>query len=106
MISQIYGGGGNTSATYQNDYVELYNRSAGAVNITGWSLQYSSATGTFGNVSLITNLCGTIEAGQYYLIGLAMEERRERRCRRPTSPGRSTSAPRPASSRSSAACHH
>ena len=29
VISQIYGGGGNSGATYQNDFVELYNRGAG-----------------------------------------------------------------------------
>ena len=28
VISQLYGGGGNAGATYQNDYVELYNRGA------------------------------------------------------------------------------
>src|SRR5215210_3245976 len=26
VISQVYGGGGNTSATYKNDFIELYNR--------------------------------------------------------------------------------
>ena len=46
VISQVYGGGGNSGATYQNDYVELYNPTASPVNITGWSLQYASATGT------------------------------------------------------------
>src|SRR4029453_4917170 len=44
-ISQVYGGGGNTGATYSNDYVELYNLSAAPVNITGWTLQYASSTG-------------------------------------------------------------
>ena len=33
MISQLYGGGGNAGATYQNDYVELYNRSTTAVDL-------------------------------------------------------------------------
>src|SRR5215213_2411048 len=26
VISQVYGGGGNSGATYQNDFVELFNR--------------------------------------------------------------------------------
>src|SRR4029450_12353334 len=41
VISQIYGGGGNSNATYHNDYVELYNRGGSAVDLTGWSLQYA-----------------------------------------------------------------
>ena len=70
VVSQLYGGGGNTGATYQNDYVELYNRSAATVDIGGWSLQYASATGSgwdFGKQPL----GGTIAPGQYYLIALA-----------------------------------
>src|SRR5678816_2880523 len=45
-ISQVYAGGGNASATYTNDYVELYNPTAATVSVTGWSLQYGAATGT------------------------------------------------------------
>ena len=69
VISQVYGGGGNASATYRNDFVELYNRGAATVNITGWSVQYASATGTsWANKQM---LAGTIAPGQYYLISLA-----------------------------------
>src|SRR5262249_54225580 len=46
VVSQLYGGGGVSGATYQNDYVELYNRGTATVDIGGWSLQYASATGT------------------------------------------------------------
>ena len=70
VISQIYGGGGNSGATYHNDYVELYNRGAGPVDLTGWSLQYASSTGS-GWDSNKQPLGGTIGAGQYYLIALA-----------------------------------
>ena len=70
VISQIYGGGGNSGATYDQDFVELHNRSASAVDLTGWSLQYASATGTsWGNQRTV--LSGTIPAGGYTLIGLA-----------------------------------
>src|SRR6185436_772233 len=41
VISQIYGGGGNSGAIYHNDYVELYNRGTDPVDLTGWSLQYA-----------------------------------------------------------------
>src|SRR5207248_3664064 len=46
VISQIYGGGGNAGATYKNDFIELFNRSSNTVDVTGWSVQYNSNTGT------------------------------------------------------------
>ena len=47
VISQVYGAGGNAGATYQNDYVELFNKSASSVSLTGWSVQYASTSGSF-----------------------------------------------------------
>ena len=75
VISQLYGGGGNAGATYQNDYVELYNRSAATVDIGGWSLQYASATGSGWDANR-QPLGGTIGPGEYYLVSLASAERR------------------------------
>jgi uncharacterized protein len=46
VISQVYGGGGNSGATLQRDFIELYNRGAGGVDLTGWSVQYASSSGT------------------------------------------------------------
>ena len=46
VISQVYGGGGNSGATLKNDFIELFNLGGAAVNVTGWSVQYGSATGT------------------------------------------------------------
>ena len=65
VISQVYGGGGNTSAYWKNDYIELHNRGDQAQNLSGWSVQYSSATGTTWQV---TNLSGSIAAGGYFLV--------------------------------------
>jgi predicted extracellular nuclease len=68
VISQIFAGAGCGTAgcsTYTNDYIELYNRSANPVNITGWSVQYASATGTSWQT---TALSGTVAPGQYYLV--------------------------------------
>ncbi len=65
VISQVYGGGGNSGATYTHDFVELYNRSANPVSLTGWSMQYASAAGTSWQV---TTLAGMLQPGQYYLI--------------------------------------
>jgi uncharacterized protein len=71
VISQVYGGGGNSGATYTHDFIELFNRGTTTVSLTGWSVQYTSATGTgnFGSAAnLITPLSGSIAPGQYILI--------------------------------------
>jgi DNA/RNA endonuclease G (NUC1) len=65
IISQVYGGGGNSGATLTNDFVELFNPGSDAVNLAGWSVQYASSTGTTWQV---TNLAGTIQPGAYYLV--------------------------------------
>ena len=64
-ISQVYGGGGNASATFTNDYVELYNPTASTITITGWSLQYASSTGSGWDFNK-QPLGGTIAPGEYY----------------------------------------
>ncbi|MFC7639870.1 ExeM/NucH family extracellular endonuclease [Streptosporangium lutulentum] len=43
VISQVYGGGGNSGAPLANDFVELFNRGAAPVALDGWSVQYGSA---------------------------------------------------------------
>src|SRR3989442_1112359 len=71
VISQLYGGGGNSAAQFSNDFVELYNRSSALVDLTGWSVQSASANGTgnFGNAtSLRTPLSGSLSPGQYLLV--------------------------------------
>ena len=44
VISQVYGGGGNSGATYKQDFIELFNRGTSPASLAGWSLQYASAT--------------------------------------------------------------
>ncbi|MBT2658649.1 lamin tail domain-containing protein [Bacillus sp. ISL-18] len=65
VISQVYGGGGNASAPYNKDFIELYNPTEQPVDLTGWSVQYASASGISWGV---TPLAGTIQAHGYYLI--------------------------------------
>ena len=65
VISQVYGGGGNSGATLRNDFIELYNRGNTTVALTGWSVQYSSAAG---GTWQVTALNGSLDPGQYYLI--------------------------------------
>ncbi len=68
VVAQIYGGGGNSGATYQNDFVELFNRGGSTVNLTGWTVQYAAASSTSWST---TSLSGTIPAGGHYLVQLA-----------------------------------
>jgi predicted extracellular nuclease len=65
VISQVYGGGGNSGATYRNDFIELFNRGTNTVSVSGWSVQYASASGSNWQV---TSLSGSIAPGQYYLV--------------------------------------
>ncbi|HEX5589750.1 MAG TPA: ExeM/NucH family extracellular endonuclease [Candidatus Limnocylindrales bacterium] len=72
VISQVYGGGGNTGATYTHDFIELFNRGTAPASLNGWSLQYASATGTgnFGaNSGQLTELPNvSLAPGQYFLV--------------------------------------
>lgn len=65
VISEAYGGGGNSGAPFRSDFVELANRSGAAVDLSGWSLAYYSASGT---TAQTTPLSGSIAAGGRYLV--------------------------------------
>jgi len=65
VISEVYGGGGNSGAPYNKDFIELINRGTTDADVTGWSVQYASASGT---TYQSTTLAGTIPAGGFYLI--------------------------------------
>ena len=66
IISAIFGGGGNASATYTHDYVELRNRTAAPINLAGWSVQYASISGASWTVNI--SLAGTIPANGFFLL--------------------------------------
>lgn len=65
VISEVYGGGGNSGATYTSDFVELYNLGKTPVDLTGWKVQYWSSTGT---TSQSTPLSGTVAPGANFLV--------------------------------------
>ncbi|MGG4458550.1 chitobiase/beta-hexosaminidase C-terminal domain-containing protein [Brevibacillus porteri] len=65
VISEVYGGGGNSGAHYKNDFIELYNPTDTAVSLVGWSVQYAAATGPSWNK---TDLTGSIAPYGFYLI--------------------------------------
>ncbi len=78
VISQAFGGGGNEgppAGTYNADFVELFNRSAQTVDLTGWSLQYASAVsaGGFNNTGDRVLLSGVIRPGQRLLVRMSDE---------------------------------
>ncbi len=66
VISQVYGAGGNSGATYNSDYVELYNTGSSAVSMSGWQVTYASAAGTSWTNKTIFS--GTIASHGYFLI--------------------------------------
>ncbi|HEY8644777.1 MAG TPA: lamin tail domain-containing protein [Gaiellaceae bacterium] len=68
VISQVFAGGGNSGASYANDYVELFNHSSSSVDLSSWSVQYATATGTTWTA---TPLAGTLAAGRRYLVQFA-----------------------------------
>lgn len=65
VISQVYGGGGNSGATLKSDFIELHNNGTSAVSVDGWSVQYASSSGSSWQV---TPLAGSIAPGGYYLV--------------------------------------
>ncbi|HEY6806034.1 MAG TPA: lamin tail domain-containing protein [Pyrinomonadaceae bacterium] len=66
VISQIFGGGGNSGAPLRNDFIELFNTGTVSVSLTGWSVQYAGATASSWSV---TNLSAvSLAPGQYFLI--------------------------------------
>jgi uncharacterized protein len=69
VVNEVYGGGGNSGATYTNDFIELTNRGSAPVSVDGWSVQYHAggATGAW----QVTPLSGSIAPGAIYLVAEA-----------------------------------
>ncbi|OCX54424.1 hypothetical protein BEL04_09255 [Mucilaginibacter sp. PPCGB 2223] len=70
VISQYWGSVGSSGAPYNSNFVELYNPTTSDVNMTGWSVQYKSATsaGTMNVMAFPAN--SIIRAHGYFLISL------------------------------------
>ena len=65
VISEVYGGGGNSGAPFTNDFIELYNPTDADIDLTDWSVEYFSAKGGSGGKH---DLTGTLPAGGHFLI--------------------------------------
>ncbi|MGI8918627.1 MAG: lamin tail domain-containing protein [Pyrinomonadaceae bacterium] len=73
VINQVYGGGNNSGATFQNDFVELFNRGTSVVDfsVTPYSLVYASASGNFTSANKLNLSSGNLAPGQFFLVRLA-----------------------------------
>ncbi|WP_017571267.1 endonuclease/exonuclease/phosphatase family protein [Nocardiopsis halotolerans] len=68
VISEVYGGGGNSGAALRNDFVELGNPTGEPVSLDGWSVQYLPASPKPTTRVQVTELDGRIGADEYYLV--------------------------------------
>ncbi|WJY68736.1 ExeM/NucH family extracellular endonuclease [Corynebacterium auris] len=65
VISEVYGGGGNSGSVFSHDFVELYNPTASDIDITGWRLEQRSAKDGLGAT---VTLSGIVPADSHFLI--------------------------------------
>ena len=69
VFSQVYTRGGNPGSTYKDNFIELFNRSNSAVDISTWPFYITSDTGTFSTSVSFTSSRGlSIPPGGYLLI--------------------------------------
>ncbi|UFA49850.1 ExeM/NucH family extracellular endonuclease [Deinococcus radiophilus] len=66
VIRQVYGGGGNSGATYTHDFIELFNAGSASVDLAGYSVQYASSTGTSWTATPLNSFL--LAPGQSYLV--------------------------------------
>jgi hypothetical protein len=71
VLNEVYGGGGNSGASYTNDFIELANLAGSSNSVDGWSVQYISASPGASSTWQVTALTGSVDASGLYLIGEA-----------------------------------
>ncbi|GGM14279.1 endonuclease [Streptomyces fumigatiscleroticus] len=69
VISEVYGGGGNSGATLTRDFVELGNAGSAGADLSGYSVQYLPGSPSASSQWQTTALSGTVAAGGHYLVG-------------------------------------
>ncbi|MFJ9762055.1 endonuclease/exonuclease/phosphatase family protein [Streptomyces sp. NPDC101149] len=67
-ISEVYGGGGNSGASYTNDFIELGNAATAPFDLSGWSVQYLPGSPSATSKWQVTPLDGAIPAAGTYLV--------------------------------------
>jgi predicted extracellular nuclease len=68
LVAEVYGGGGNTGATYTNDFIELANAGSAPLDLSGYSVQYLSGSPTSTSKWQATALTGSLGGGGRYLV--------------------------------------
>ncbi len=71
VISEVYGGGGNSGADLTGDFIELGNAGGGSFDLSGWSVQYLSGSPGPSSTWQVTPLSGSIPASGRYLVAEA-----------------------------------
>ncbi|MFS8100901.1 lamin tail domain-containing protein [Lentzea alba] len=71
LISEVYGGGGNSGATLKQDFVELANKGTTPIALDGFSVQYISASPGATTQWGVTPLTGSIAPGKTFLVAEA-----------------------------------
>ncbi|WP_375384644.1 ExeM/NucH family extracellular endonuclease [uncultured Microbacterium sp.] len=69
VITEVYGGGGNSGGVFNRDFIELRNVGTVGEDLGAWSVQYASATGSSWQVTPLSGV--TLAAGKSLLIGEA-----------------------------------
>lgn len=67
VINEFYGRGGSANQPYTNKFVELYNPTSAAIDLSGLSVQYRSATGT-AVANGVAALSGSLAGGDFYVL--------------------------------------
>ncbi|MFJ6854319.1 endonuclease/exonuclease/phosphatase family protein [Streptomyces sp. NPDC091271] len=71
VISEVYGGGGNSGATLTRDYIELANGGGTSFALSGFSVQYLPGAPSAGSLWQVSALSGAVAPGGRYLVAQA-----------------------------------
>lgn len=71
VISEVYGGGGNSGATLTRDFVELGNAGSAAYDLAGYSVQYLPGAPSASSLWQVTTLSGSVAPGGRFLVAEA-----------------------------------
>ncbi|MFG6491995.1 ExeM/NucH family extracellular endonuclease [Microbacterium sp. P03] len=67
VITEVYGGGGNSGGAFNRDFIELRNVGTESASLSSWSVQYASTAGSSWQLTALTGV--TLPAGASLLIG-------------------------------------
>ena len=67
VVSQVFAGGGNAGASFDHDFVELFNTGSSSISLNDWTVQYASAASTSWQTTI---LAGSIPGHGYFLVQL------------------------------------